>query len=141
MAASVSILTEDVSAVGDALDNISFRPNGAILSYAVISGMEEHGHTGSHHNLLGDAYDELYASLSLHTQVDETTPPCFLWHTASDGCVPVCHSLLLAQALSAKHIPYELHIFPFGRHGLGLASEAPDVARWALWSADWVRRQ
>ena len=141
LAASAAVLTEDVSAVGDALDEVDFRPNGAILGYAVISGMEQHGHTGSHHNLLGDAYDEMHTALSLQTRVDETTPPCFIWHTAADTCVPVCHSLLLADALAKNGIPYELHNFPFGRHGMGLAHEVPEVSRWAEWSVDWIRRQ
>ena len=141
LAAGAAVLTQDVSAVGDELDAVNFRPNGAILGYPVISGMAQHGHTGSHENLLGDRYSADHAALSIQTQVNEQTPPCFIWHTAADTCVPVCHSLLLANALAKHNVPYELHIFPFGQHGLGLAHEVPEVSRWADWSADWILRQ
>ena len=46
------------------------------------------------------------------------TPSAFLWHTAADGGVPVMNSLLYAQALAAHGIPFELHVYPEGEHGL-----------------------
>ena len=143
LAASAAILADDVSAVGDAADAFDFRPNGAVLGYPVISGMEAHGHTGSHQNLLGERFAAECEPLSLQNRVDSHTPPCFIWHTAADAVVPVVHSLVLAEALAKQKIPYELHIFPHGYHGLGLALDDPayaDVARWAGWSADWIRR-
>lgn len=142
LAASTAILTEDVSAVGDAMDREDFRPNGAILCYPVISGLDEHGHTASHQNLLGEQFEAHRAGLSLQNRVNEQTPPCFIWHTATDDCVPVRHSLMLADKLAAYHIPYELHIFPLGYHGLGLPLGNPEyagVSRWGDWSADWIR--
>ena len=51
------------------------------------------------------------------------TPPTFLWHTAADAAVPVECSLLYAQALSAHKVPFELHIYPYGQHGLAMADE------------------
>ena len=50
--------------------------------------------------------------------VTENTPPTFLWHTAEDTCVPVENSLLYASALSANKVPFELHVYPYGPHGL-----------------------
>ena len=32
--------------------------------------------------------------------------------------MPVMNSLLYAQALSNNKVPFELHIYPFGGHGL-----------------------
>ncbi len=143
LAASAAILTEDHSSVGDETDAFDFRPNGAILCYPDISGLDIHGHTASHQTLLGERFEEMRELLSLQNRVNEQTPPCFIWHTAADAVVPVVHSLVLAEALAKQKIPYELHIFPHGYHGLGLALDDPayaDVARWAGWSADWVRR-
>lgn len=67
-------------------------------------------------------------------------PPMFLWHTADDETVPVENSLMMAQALCQKKIPFELHIFPHGRHGLGLAPEQPEVAVWASLSVRFLQK-
>lgn len=142
LAASTAIITEDVSAIGDALDRESFRPSGAILCYPVISGQDEHGHIASHRCLLGERFEADRAALSLQNRVNEQTVPCFIWHTAEDAVVPVIHSLMLAEKLAEYRIPYELHVFPRGYHGLGLSLDKPEyapVSRWAGWSADWIR--
>ena len=60
-------------------------------------------------------------SLELH--VNETTPPAFIWHTFNDQVVPVQNALLMACAMSAAKVPYELHLFPNGPHGLALCNE------------------
>ena len=55
--------------------------------------------------------------------------------------MPVQNSLLLAGALAAKGVPFELHIFPNGPHGLGLAPEFPEVAQWAPMCQRWLLAQ
>ena len=67
---------------------------------------------------------------SLHLQVTADTPPAFLWHTANDEAVPAENSMLYAMALSKHNVPYELHIYPEGVHGLGLAKKKPYVGQW-----------
>lgn len=37
--------------------------------------------------------------------------------------MPVENSMLLAEAMRKHNIPFELHIYPDGVHGLALASE------------------
>lgn len=104
-------------------DSEENRPNALWLSYPVISGREGLVHAGSRLNLLGKYPDERELALfSLEDQVSELTPPTFLWHTAEDTAVPAGNSLAFAQALAAHEIPYELHIYPHGPHGLGLAN-------------------
>ena len=61
--------------------------------------------------------------MSLEKHVSENTPPCFIWQTATDELVPVNNSYLFAKALQEHHIPYSLHIFSKGPHGLSLADE------------------
>ena len=118
------------------------RPDGMILCYPVITALE-YRHKGSFRNLLGtgaeEPSEEARRTWSLELHVDETTPPAFLWHTVNDGGVPVQNSLLLGEALSRVGIPYEMHLFPDGRHGLGLAGGRPDVAVWAELSATWAK--
>ena len=79
------------------------RPNGVILSYPVITS-GEFAHRGSFEKLLGTCYDELLSKVSIEQQVNEDTPPIFLWHTYTDQAVPVENSLLLIQALRKFNI-------------------------------------
>lgn len=75
--------------------------------------------------------------------MDKDTPPTFLWHTAADSIVPVENSLKMAQALSAKKIPFEIHVFPDGEHGMSVCTEEVDSAceynaRWIEWCIKWL---
>ena len=96
---------------------------GTVLNYPVITSNQNYWHGGSFKNLLGkaDLTDDDTRYFSCELNVKETTPPAFIWHTAEDGCVPVMNSLLYAQALSNNKVPFELHIYPFGGHGLSTA--------------------
>ena len=102
---------------------ISNRPDGAILSYPVITS-GEFAHRDSFTALLGDhPSDEDLTYMSLEKQVTNDTPPMFLWQTATDELVPVENSYLMAMALKQAGVPFEHHVFPKGRHGLSLANE------------------
>jgi len=70
--------------------------------------------------------------------VGPRTPPTFLWHTVADAGVPVENSLLFAQALRRHGIPFEMHLYPEGRHGLGLAPEDPHIATWMELCCQWL---
>ena len=138
-----TILFDDVysnSYPTDEIDREDCMPNGAILCYPVISITEEFGHVGSGKNLLGDRYDAEKEEFCLDRYISDRTPPVFLWHTSEDQAVDVNNSLIFAQKLRAHRIPFELHVFPTGKHGLGLAESYPDVKQWADLAADWVLR-
>lgn len=91
-----------------------------VLGYPVITADLRWTHRISMTALTGDerCSQEKIQLLSCEKQVRTDTPPTFLWHTAEDPCVSVMNSLLFARALAEKHIPFELHIFPQGEHGL-----------------------
>lgn len=55
--------------------------------------------------------------------MNDKTPKAFIWQTFADRTVPVQNSLLLAEALSENAIPFELHVYPKGKHGLGLGTK------------------
>jgi acetyl esterase/lipase len=115
-------------------------PNLTVLCYPVVSCTEE-VHQGSVDNLLGDAPpSDILAELSAEQQVTAETPPAFLWHTADDAAVPVSHSLGYAGALLSAGVPAELHVFPHGRHGLGLAVGERGPDQWSSLCADWLGR-
>lgn len=78
-------------------------------------------------------------------QVDEYTVPAYIWHTGDDSLVPIHHALAMAERLSAYQIPYEMHIFPHGTHGLGMActeDRVPksEVAGWCEEAVAWAKR-
>jgi acetyl esterase/lipase len=58
---------------------------------------------------------------SLEEEVDAKTPPAFIFATSTDVVVPVENSLEFASAMNRAGIPFELHIFQEGIHGLALA--------------------
>jgi len=125
----------------DPIERVSCRPDAMVLCYPVIS-FGEYRHNGSMSNLIGeDAPTALREYLSNELQVTEQTPPTFLWHTADDAAVPVENSLLFAAALSQNRVPFDLHIFESGRHGLGLALEHPEAHNWTTLCERWLRKR
>lgn len=94
---------------------------GMILSYPVITS-GEFAHRGSFTQLLGERYDELVERMSLENADLSKVPPTFIWSTDEDATVPCENTLLFSEALRKHHIPFESHIYPVGRHGLGLGT-------------------
>ena len=123
----------------DPIDRLSARPDAFIPCYAVAS-MGRYTHLGSRQNLLGADWenDALARRFSAEENVTEDTPPAFIWHTAEDQAVPVQNSLNLAAALADKHVSFELHVYPKGWHGLGLAPENALAASWGLSCCRWL---
>ena len=131
LAALTSTYLEPIEGEGvDAIDNEAFLPNLQILCYAVISTDPDIYHLGSYHNLLGDRFPQ-HRDFDPELLVCEGTPPAFIWHTATDGGVNVINAYRYATALKKHNIPCEMHIFPCGAHGMGLAPQNPHVAQWA----------
>lgn len=105
-----------LSAIGAKPEEV--RPNAAVLSYPVISGITN-PHKGSFDVLLGkNATHSQLSRLSLENRVTPKTPPIFIWCTADDGCVPAHNSLVMAKACVSNKVPVELHMFDAGPHGL-----------------------
>lgn len=147
LAACLGVFWHTAELANIGLSPAQMQPNGLLLSYPVITS-GEYRHQGSFNNLLGTDQAAL-AKLSVDQQVTNMTPPTFIWHTVADGSVPVENSLLFAQALRRAGVPFELHLFPDGRHGLSLATpevnpdqqfDHPEVAVWFDLFITWLRR-
>jgi len=98
------------------------RPNALILAYPCI-------------------LDSMSAKLavpvpSLEKYVDEKTPPSFLFANFADQVVPVENSLQFAAALDRARVPFELHVFQNGVHGLALANPLTSSGHKAMVDAD-----
>lgn len=105
----------------DSIQKITCRPDFMILLYPVISMSEEFMHSGSMKNLIGkNPSKEQMLRFSNEKQVSEETPPTFLAHSSDDTGVPVANSIRFYEALHAKGVSAELHIYNSGRHGYGL---------------------
>jgi acetyl esterase/lipase len=128
----------------DPIDRQGSRPDAGILCYPVIT-MGEKTHGGSKRNLLGDnPSPELVKLLSNELQVTKDTPPTFLFHTAEDKAVPVQNSLLFADGLARAGVPFALHVYPKGPHGIGLGTRNwdPDARHpWTTQCAIWLKEQ
>ena len=117
---------------GDEADQVSARPDALILCYPVITADASFTHEGSVKNLSGmeNPTEEHRALFSLEKQIRPETPPAFLWHTANDQAVSVENSICFARNMWKAEKRAELHIFPDGCHGLGLAPDRSDITQW-----------
>ncbi len=124
----------------DDIDFESFLPNAQILCYPVIcapsSGV---AHVGSYDKLLGGSDEVMENALDPSQNVQVNTPPAFIWHTADDNVVSVVNSYRYATFLREAGVPVEMHVFPNGYHGLGLAPNQPHVAQWSHLLINWLR--
>ena len=124
----------------DDIDRENPNPNGQILCYPVIKLLGKGiAHLRSGKNLLDDLQAEMGEELSPDLIADENTPKAFIWHTFNDGAVNVINSLDYAKRLRQMNVPVEMHIYPEGPHGLGLAPAYPHVADWAQRLIAWLK--
>ena len=131
---------EDPNYVKDVIDEMSAMPNACLLGYPVVT-MEE-GVTfepGAQVFFNGEATKQARAKYSAEDHVPENMPPVFMWLCADDNLVPNANSLRLAAQLDKMNIPYELHVFREGTHGIGLA-EGLDCAAWFDLSVSFINR-
>ncbi len=123
LAASLGILHNDklfLSVFGKEAD---IRPDAMILGYPVITA-DEYGHVVTLENVSGAKREtKKYKWFGLEQHVNAETSPAFIWHTAEDSIVPVENSLKLSLALANEKIPFELHIFPHGPHGMSVCTK------------------
>lgn len=118
------------------------RPDAVIFSYPVVT-MGDKTHCDTHRNVTGGD-SSLNDKLSVEKRVDGNAVPAFMWHTFEDDCVPVENSLMLAGAYSLAGVPFSLHIFEKGGHGLSTADEETcdlfpcQVSEWFKLSVEWL---
>lgn len=142
LAAFISTYDKAIDFEGiDDIDNEEFVPNAQILCYPVIKLYKDTDtHMGSAQNLLGDRYEELCHACSPDLIANEKTPQAFIWHTFEDGGVPIGNSLDYAKALKKNNIPVEMHIYPHGSHGLGLALNEDEISKHvSAWSGSLLK--
>lgn len=121
------------------------RPDASIYSYPVVSSDKKISHQGSFDSLCGEN-EELLARVSIDKNITKNSPPAFIWTTVDDACVPSENTFELALAYKKAGVPFELHVFETGRHGLSLATnetnyENKAVHKWLKMSITWLKNK
>lgn len=122
------------------------KPKGIMPIYPVIND-----HLGSFKNLwcTDEPTEDQLRQVALDRFVDQDSAPAFILHTATDEVVPVKNALDLAAAYGKAGVPFEMHIYPEGPHGMALANEItawdgnpayinPEIAKWIGMAAAWA---
>lgn len=126
---------------GDGIDEIGQEspfPNAQILCYPVISSDLDITHLGTYTNLLGED-SSIWEQYNPEKLVTEKAPLAFIWHTSEDNLVNVINSYAYAQALKKAGVACEMHIFPYGVHGLGVSEKDAHVAQWTGLLLNWLK--
>ncbi|AVK62117.1 alpha/beta hydrolase [Lactobacillus sp. CBA3605] len=122
------------------------KPATVVLSYPVIN--PQYGYPADSATLA--KWTANPNELAADQHVKATNRPTFIWVTADDPLVPAINSLAYAQALAQAKVPYELHVFQHGPHGLALANaqtawrpaaNQPHVAHWFNLALEWLTMQ
>ncbi len=154
LAAALSSMWKDES-IREAVDmpyGIN-RPDGCVLSYAVVSPDASYDYEDIFDNITEGwgkkcATDEKRRRWDAAAHIDADTPPAFIWHTSDDGRVKVDNALVYGLGLKKYDIPFEMHIYPRGDHGLSLADhevcdtvtyEMGRIGKWIDLSIEWIR--
>ena len=121
------------------------RPDLCILSYPVVTADPQYRHAGSFDHFCAGIADQ--SAYSLENSVRPSAPPCFIWATSDDSCVPVENSVRLYSALCRAGVPAEFHAFEHGAHGMSVCTrdvteqmtrETEHVARWVDLSKEFL---
>ena len=132
----------------DPVERESSRPDGAVLGYgaftfAAMTGFFMDPFSDMVRNPFFANKEELIR-FSPEVNITRKTPPFFIWQTNSDD---PRHSFAFGQALTAMGVPFEMHLFPEGVHGLAMADgnndlgmDIPSVRQWAPLCANWLQK-
>ncbi len=137
-------------AIADALGGEHVRPDAVILGYPVAT-MGEYTH-GETRDYITGKDPALVPFLSVENSVTKESAPAFLWHTMEDPAVPVENSLMTAMAYRRAGVPFEMHIFEKGWHGLSTgelelndsaeaAESVSQVRAWVALALTWLRKR
>lgn len=109
----------------DEIDRESYIPSYQALCYPVISfdTTKKYTHKGSVVSLLGSEDAALVPDMCFERTAEAPVPPTFLFHNFDDASVGVENTLLYACRLKSLGAEVEMHVYPHGGHGVGLATD------------------
>lgn len=98
------------------------KPNAVVMGYGAASNTDLQKNADYIPPILGKIARDLTPELDIINYVSKETVPTFIWHTRYDQFVPSIQPLQLAQKFYEYDIPYELHMFEEGRHGMSVCN-------------------
>jgi len=130
---------DDGLADGDAISRAPSRVNALVACYPLVSFTGDFIRQNYAFNFFGpDPDPALVQKFSVERTVNPQNPPAFIWFTAEDT-LDGRHALAYASSLTAQQIPFALHVYPHGVHGLGLAEKHEGTVRnWTRDCAEWL---
>lgn len=138
--ASTAALQYDLKTYDNEDDNdISARPDFAVLMYPVVTMDTTYTHRGSRDALIGGMGNEWEERMSGEKNVREGNPPMFVVHCADDRSVDYHNSLQLVEQMIAHGNRTEYHLLPKGGHGFGLGIEK-GLQCWMDWMMTFISR-
>jgi acetyl esterase/lipase len=127
----------------DPIERVSSRPDAAVLCYGFI--LFDIPKPEREEQFLGpNATEEQKKMLSPRLNVRKDTPHTFIWQTVEDEKVVVDNAFAFATALREKGVPFDLHLYQKGKHGIGLGTKDLDPAKMHPWTRDcafWLKEQ
>lgn len=139
LAASLSCLDTNFSAIGDSLDSVRYKPDFAILVSPVIDMSTVIAHRGSVNSLLGSSPTAAETrQFSMQLQVKNSTPPTFIVDAINDQTVDPLNSLLYYKALLGHQVSVSFHAFPQGAHAIAVSNNKGSTGLWTQLCAAWL---
>lgn len=119
----------------DPVERVSSRPDALLLGYAAVMFQEEYEE---------EEEFNLVAYFDVVLEKEMQFPPTFLWQSMRDGLINYNTALTLCDTLTKRNVPVEMHLFPYGDHGQGLAAPEngdgyhPLTVRWSRLMNEWL---
>ena len=134
LCAMLGSISDDAEAARIFKSKVNARPDAIVLGYPVITSGKK-AHLWSFMELCGEENKELIKKLDITYLVNKNSAPAFIWATNTDNCVPCRNALLAALAYDEAEVPFSVHIWGKGDHGLSLANACVyggDAYKWAM---------
>lgn len=139
LASTIGTHSKDFSVIeNDSISEKPFKPDFMILISPVIS-FGEFTHQGSKDNFLGvSPSEEMISKYSNELQVTVDTPTTFLVHSQDDEAVPAINSMMFYEAMIKNNVSGSLHIFPKGKHEIGVTNTSSFTDEWKGLCKKWL---
>ena len=131
------------------------KPNGAVICYGAWDNTNTIQHDPRYYNpeaarIAKDCTPEL----DFINYAGPQMPPLFIWHNRYDKFVPAVNPVMIAARMLELDLPFELHLFQGGSHGMSVcnclncyqgeyqkeAAENPNVGMWVPMCVNWINK-
>jgi acetyl esterase/lipase len=118
----------------DPVDRMSSKLDFMVLCYPGVMGTANLTTA-----LLGPHPDPSNADfVNTEKYLSKDTPPTFIFQTADDQTVALGRVQEFQAALEKAGVPVEMHVYPHGPHGMGLALQDPALRDWPVQLEKWL---